>query len=855
MRVHTCGVDPSLHIGGGVDLTGTEILWVIRQNEGDFGEGTLQVLTSNGVQLKENMGSTHLLHRRQQPRLTWMGQGLFPCSPFAPKLAVTTRVLEMFRVNRLRCPLLSIQSWAKSLCDLHGRPYMPYLSQQFSICFDLYLEILGNVDQHVAKELGRDGPDWRLKNCCPACTYKLEGEKKLIFSMLLAMDGNDSLKRVLRKDKTFDEEGNPTRGWSQRPDPRSAGAGSTYWIDRDKVDLWAKELIQGLVEVPVSQEGCGLGRCRYWRLRQIIDDPGENSACQERWKNLKEDMTSRMWGVFDETGVFLALCRHGFVLLLADMVRSRELAKYPLAIVDALLDAFGPDVGFGYDIGCGFGKTANKSPLPTKAEELNFKSLVGAFHGHAHNCLCQLAFLATYVLGMGLEDLEGCERFFSKSNALARSTRYASIFHRRQTIATCTFLVNNYKQALELLDGAEALAMSMSQLGIQEVSEFHDQLKDEMEYLKGLGKEPEEETNQMEYFKWLVILMERNINTCTMATMATREKFDTVCSENSKSTATAKRHAREGYDRALLDVEESERKMEIVTRWEWESKEWEDAATLVNTRKYRLCINELEALVLKRMFELTKMNMSGTGYKLRKHIAKALQARSQAIKNALNRYNTAAAALNPPRCPLSWNEVIDYTFLSEWDLLRDPDANSRLRPWATPTARLVLDMYFKIERAQEEVDRLNIEMRRFVTYMRDEKQLLDYKVREVSQRDPNLAFFIQRYQWRRGRFDDGHMARLTKLAQQLGPRFTGTLVPGKRVMEPVKPEDMEGIEVEDEDLESDWGSDGEQERSEDDEEGWEDEEGEEAEGEELAEMMETVLTLATDGVDLPKDDE
>lgn len=47
--------------------------------------------------------------------------------------------------------------------------------------------------------------------------------------------------------------------------------------------------------------------------------------CEERWKNLKEDMTSRMWGIFDETGVFLALCRHGFVLLLADMVRSGEL--------------------------------------------------------------------------------------------------------------------------------------------------------------------------------------------------------------------------------------------------------------------------------------------------------------------------------------------------------------------------------------------------------------------------------------------------------------------------------------------------------------------------------------------------
>jgi hypothetical protein len=35
---------------------------------------------------------------------------------------------------------------------------------------------------------------------------------------------------------------------------------------------------------------------------------------------------------------------------------------------------------------------------------------------------------------MGLEDLEGCERLFSKTNALALSTRYASTFHRRQAI-------------------------------------------------------------------------------------------------------------------------------------------------------------------------------------------------------------------------------------------------------------------------------------------------------------------------------------------------------------------------------------------------------------------------------------
>ena len=88
----------------------------------------------------------------------------------------------------------------------------------------------------------------------------------------------------------------------------------------------------------------------------------------------------------------------------------------------------------GYDIGCGFRTTLNSSPLGVRARELSYESLVGSFHGHAHNRLCQLSFLATYVEGMGLEDLEGCERFFSKSNALASSLRYASVFHHQQKI-------------------------------------------------------------------------------------------------------------------------------------------------------------------------------------------------------------------------------------------------------------------------------------------------------------------------------------------------------------------------------------------------------------------------------------
>jgi hypothetical protein len=107
--------------------------------------------------------------------------------------------------------------------------------------------------------------------------------------------------------------------------------------------------------------------------------------------------------------------------------------KYPLAIVNKLIDVFGPDLAMGYNIGCHFKSTLNNA-LGEKAQLNRHTCLVGAFHGHAHNQLCQLNFLTTYVEGLGLEDLEGCEHFFSKSNALVSSTQYSSTFHYCQGI-------------------------------------------------------------------------------------------------------------------------------------------------------------------------------------------------------------------------------------------------------------------------------------------------------------------------------------------------------------------------------------------------------------------------------------
>ncbi|KAJ7432670.1 hypothetical protein B0H11DRAFT_2165186 [Mycena galericulata] len=710
-----------------------------------------------------------------------------PCSPFAPTVAISIRCLELFRVAHLRAPNLTIQAWIKTLADIQGTVYKPYLSQQFSICFDVYLDILARVEKRVKKALGRDAPDWRLKNACPACTYKLEGEKELVFSIMTCMDGGNSLRRVLRKDGTeYDDDGNAIPSKSkERVDPRAEAAGGDYFLRREDVRFWSKEAIAARVKETLNNEV----------NIPTSDDPVEKNLCEERWKNLSETITSKMWGIFDETGVFISLCRHGFMLVLADMVRSGELAEYPLAIVDALLEAYGPKIGNAYDI------NFKNSPLGPKALKYDLKWLIGAFHGHAHNRLCQLHYLANYVHGMGLEDMEGCERWFSGANALARSTRYATVFHRKQAIRTYTahhdtfevyanlseffnsllsgislmptqgsFLVNNYWQALDIIDTKPALYEAMAQEGIPDVSEFPRRLKAELDMLKSLKSEPAEETDKMDYYQKLVNLEAR------------RCRLKEVTSAESTASKVVRRHAAENVDKALEAVQELETKLEIEVRWLPSSPEWDAAAMLVSTRRYRLAIDRLEHLVIQRMFELTKMNLSQTGYKLRRHIAKALQARSQAIRTALKSYNAAAAALQPPGRSLKWDQVVEYAFLADFDLLRNEGEVTTIRAWATPAARLLLDSYFKIERAGEEIDRCN-------------RDFLIRIATELDSTDPTLAYFVREFQWKRGRFDEMHLERFKKLAEKAGSRFTGSLVPGRRlhaaVEVPAAP--MEGV--------------------------------------------------------------
>ncbi|KAJ7809279.1 hypothetical protein B0H14DRAFT_2379836 [Mycena olivaceomarginata] len=138
---------------------------------------------------------------------------------------------------------------------------------------------------------------------------------------------------------------------------------------------------------------------------------------------MKQDVTARTYGMYDETGIFLALCRHGFMLVIVDMVQSGELTKYSLAVINHLICVLG-EVAVGVVIGCKTGKMVKEHPrLSQLAFDNKFRCLMGSFHGLGHSRLCQVSNLVTFVEGMGLEDCEGCESWFLKSNALVSTTR------------------------------------------------------------------------------------------------------------------------------------------------------------------------------------------------------------------------------------------------------------------------------------------------------------------------------------------------------------------------------------------------------------------------------------------------
>ncbi|KAG9122891.1 hypothetical protein FRC07_000534 [Ceratobasidium sp. 392] len=685
---------------------------------------------------------------------TIMRHGYLSPSPHRPRTAFSIPLLELVAAVQRRGPSTSVQVMAKALCDLRNVPYKNYFRAQLTAALDAYLMIEHEVKHRLAVAMGRDDPNWRIKHACMACTYTLENEPPLEYSILVTMDGNDSLKRISE---------------AAMADHRRYT--SSYYLTPEEVDIYAKDEPR----------------------RRGKNQAEDETQCEKRWKSAKPDNDPRKRAklTFEQTGIFVSTCRHSQVLTVCDMVRSGEQAKYGLSTIDKIVRIFGKAL-CGYDVGCAFKKTSSRrliaGPCGCDAEP---GYCVGALHASAHHRGCQVHHHARLFPGAGLTDFENCETLFSSSNRLASGTRLASNYHRHQRIdqhldgwdddqhANLGYLLRSkYTTALAVIERAEA---AIKQLAPDVPSDkLEGFLASEKAYLEGLSVEDPDDTMAIEYLDL------REQLEAAIAEYEDRRKhfvnfeppkrgLRKVAAANCiEARVRAALNRRLALEQAVADFEE---RHEITIPWTRDMKEWTDAEEVRLNRDLQRCIDDLERLCVQRIFELSRADARGLGYNLRMHVMRAINTRSAALKSALDRYNSAAAKAGLEE--MSWDQITKASVLADFDLLRGSRTGILEQEWALPGNRRATEEHQRIIRAKEEILRLNVEIRRVHTAISDERRELPQVVEQVTAVSPGLHWAVHRYVERRLKVNDRIMRELNILMRS--NQYTGMRDIGVRI--------------------------------------------------------------------------
>ncbi|KAI0363067.1 hypothetical protein BV20DRAFT_1040098 [Pilatotrama ljubarskyi] len=778
----------------------------LRHSEYDFDIDVLDIYTR-----------TRRVHITRSPDQTaaeaLVLHGYLGTTPINPSLAISLNTLELFRCIRLFKASYSTEAFTKLVCYMYYIPYRPFYRTSIADAFDIYISMRRQIEHQVMQELGRDSPDWRALNACPPCAYQLADEELPTFSRILCLDGNNSLKRLA-----------PTAGRSSG-DPRVFA--SDYILPREFVNQFANEVKarqqqnkpdtllgtadEGIEESDEPQSGGDLAE----------GDPTDGvpdsvTPCASNWKAAAAESNKRMWGIFDETGIFACCCRHGLVLWLVDMVRSGELAKYPIAIVAKILMAIKERLLIGYDIGCTFTETMSRSSVGPAFAASGSRFCVNAFHGYSHAYNCQIRYHPNVIPGAGLEDLETLEKVFGDSNELAPVTRYCSPYRRHMFMDLFfrqrddekyanigLMLYNNYVQALEIItEQTPILEEAMQSLGIKpedlaafghEERQYFSTLQDEdpanvhliayVEALQELRKTSDELSEiSRRFYDRAVSAGQTGTQLTFMAPHNGPTDYDADLSAMRK-LETNRRYLREHLNQLTAEVNAMEVRLDIANRWQPGDSRYNEVVQYIAERKYQRALGKLQRLVIQRLFELHKLNISRTGYKAQTYIAKSLQRRCVAIRNAVNAYNAAACELVPPRETLDWSKASHYAFLEEFALLRDTKNDIRSKPWAKPVVREAMRLSNRIARAHEEVENVNRELRRLHTSIRDEEILFATVLEDLKKRADLLHTAVEEYVHHRRTANARNMVYIQR-AYDL-PGFSGNKQPGFRAGAPL----------------------------------------------------------------------
>ncbi|KAK4699905.1 hypothetical protein P7C70_g6348, partial [Phenoliferia sp. Uapishka_3] len=605
-----------------------------------------------------------------------------------PKVAFSLKLMELFvelQTTAHTTPYAFVQTIAK----LSRTSYKAYHYDLFQASVSAFRAIQRWIREEAAKSVGRLADP--IHSRCPACQYHVKGEIKQEYSIILAVDGNESQKRFKSRNNQEQER-------------------------------FPSEFILSLEKVADAALDSPKGR------KPNRDD------CTANWTAADQTEARHAKECFDETGIVATCCPHGPVFAAADMIQSGELAKYAIAVTRRACEGVAGNgkVLMEYDIGCEHGKTwrTAEAALEERTGEksrLEVQHCCPSWHGYAHNRLCQLQHHPLHIKKVGKVEGEINERLWSILNKCAMSTRHASKFKRGERIDSQLLSWNEAKVAnlgiwiknrIKLMNTCVSEYQPTVRAAMAKRTETREQLreyvlslcKEEEEYLIGRkGPEVVAERDQVvlegEYL--LVLEMEK----MTIANKATLEAKGGA-HIGPAWIGLRRRMANIENDRSVL-----EKKLNLAAPWVLGDDNCAEAGIRLQRYKFDEASRALQRLVVSRLLELEKVGLAHTGYSLRMALRKSIKTRSKAIQASLKVYNDLGARCGQKK--LAWEEVLNYTYLSEFALSSLNTVENK-PDWADPRMRDIIRASLHLDRAEEEGDRLELEIQRVAAFCRDE---------------------------------------------------------------------------------------------------------------------------------------
>ncbi|KAF7377129.1 CxC1 domain-containing protein [Mycena sanguinolenta] len=249
-----------------------------------------------------------------------------------------------------------------------------------------------------------------LRECCPACFNLKEWGRPMEHrgEVMVGCDGNFSLRHL-----------------------DSAGTGPisydpSYFVSKEKVKNVAERIALARKKPPVTYKP---------PIPQEAFD-----ACQESWDAANEKKQKADVRHYDSSGVFVMTCWHSQVLFLCEMDTPGEQQKYIVVLLEELNSYLPPQATIVEGMTSAVSPTTASTwwyPILTEGLCPRVSFIINAMHVFGHQWVCQMVYSPHLCHGIGLTDLEGVERFWSRIRKLIPITR-------NQWNSRCIWMIDKY---------------------------------------------------------------------------------------------------------------------------------------------------------------------------------------------------------------------------------------------------------------------------------------------------------------------------------------------------------------------------------------------------------------------------